>query len=152
MPPSYFPAIKTGRYTHEKRTMDTMEVRGEGPPPTENGGFQPDASTSHMMEGLFSNGCWSGDYTNDQVYADIITAFRNNFVDTSYMYGHMEDIENMVHNVMKENGMDELTHVIAIAGDGADHEVRRCQRITEQVGVLLLISPHLILASFPGLC
>jgi len=97
-------AIKTGRYTHQKRTEDTIELKTlQGCPVT--------TPPQKILETLVSpTPLEIPEY--DRKIRDITNAFRLSFPETTYLHEHAKEVYSIVGSIMKEHNMKELDTVI----------------------------------------
>lgn len=141
----YIVAIKTGRYTHEKRTRDTLEVKsGVGASSSSTDDKDQSPANSELMtrnEAVVE----PLDYSlSKKAYTDapvvvcpdklkledacrqsltiVSEAFRSSFRDTAYLYENPEKVEAMLKTLLEERNLEDVTEVVAHTGATATPE------------------------------
>lgn len=159
-----FAAIKTGRYTHQKRTNDTIEIKqgymtpsavtSQSSTGSQNSQSSPEGSTSSADKPVdLSSGACSlpsipkplqqaisplqtpESSEQGELLKQLSDAWRACFKDTTCMFEQKEFVDSLVHDMMKANNMQCLDHIITYNGHSATEEELKCiKKITEQVG------------------
>jgi len=124
-------AIKTGRYTHKKRTLDTLEIKHVTPgslpssvaEPNIPDHHSPSVSTGESEEKLAS------------LANEICQAYRKSFVDATYLNEHAEEINEIVKQMLSDRGMSEVTGVLYSPGHTPSNDEDH-QQLAEFVAVV----------------
>lgn len=109
-------AIKTGRYTHTKRTQDAMEIQqinyavgGSNPSPCSP---SSSAAPSAFRFPMFSPPSMQSNRVVEKMLEGICNAFRKAFPQTTYMYEHKDKVDRMTRCILAEQGVDQVTNLI----------------------------------------